>query len=666
MSNYPDKFSQTTCPYCGSNIVAKAGTCSRCGRLVNPDSPTDNEATIVSASRARPVPSSPPVRSSPASTSGGRKKLLWLLLVGGAGSLCLLCLGAGLLFFWLSNNRFVAEPNPVETEPAVSPSAVEDVLTFLREQDTVPLEPVEPLDPFAGPLPVSQLPPPPPIVRQIDTLNLVLGGVDTMQGVVEEITVETPDATTIPAHIQVEQGGDYILSGQIYDLRTASSETDNYLGGNLYVGIPLTEEQLQNATATNVGVIYFSAAGPQFIPGYLDTVESRVVFLTSHLSPYEPAIETPSAEIKRFIQEEATAMAFAAESKLEEVAFEAFKEYLNKFDNLDASTKALIQAAVMNNRDDIAAALTSSNPRDFQSVMASLNLAFGKAIADNVEESVLQGILTQVSGNPDTICTVAEAAGSAAGGDYWKAVEILGKSYSESIPAVQGAQMAIRLMQFGWGAWKQHEWQTAYDAYAKDEPWEVIIHTYGGITDYARDKFLKPDGSRMSLDEAEQLVTKLFDERRQCEAKEAVEARKLEAIYRDFQQRDKLTALAERLGMSRNPTTGKYDEPAVFRSYVSIYQSIARELTRLGLKRSWGAGDNWSPQIEARELFDAFVRDGAAAYHRKLAELEASTARSLAIAQACNLPPDNEAPPTAAVWILKKHRPLAGIAPRSG
>jgi hypothetical protein len=101
----------------------------------------------------------------------------------------------------------------------------------------------------------------------------------------------------------------------------------------------------------------------------------------------------------------------------------------------------------------------------------------------------------------------------------------------------------------------------------------------------------------------------------------------------------------------------------VFRSYVSIYRSIERELLRLGLKRSWGAGDNWSPQIEARELFDTFVRDGATAYRQKLAELEASAAKPLGLEQKCNLPPTNEATP---VWVLTSTEPSKQVLDYEG
>ena len=240
--------------------------------------------------------------------------------------------------------------------------------------------------------------------------------------------------------------------------------------------------------------------------------------------------------------------------------------------------------------------------------------------------SALQGILKEVSGYPDIVVALGEAAGAAAGGDYWKAVEVLGKAYSDQFIVVKGAKPAIKVVGVTIRVWKEHEWQSAYKAYMQGAPrdyigirksvqagdWEQLTRSYGGIVDHVRDKYTNPDGSQMPFDEAKTFAKKLFDQRKQREVREAQEAKKLEDIYRDFKNTLKIQELANRLGLI-NPETNRLDEhvePQVFRSYVAIYRSIQRDMTTLGLNKKWWFGDTFRPPTEARELFNAFLSGG--------------------------------------------------------
>lgn len=508
-------------------------------------------------------------------------------------------------------------------------------------------------------------PAPKPAQHERAVGDVVIGGPGALAAIVDGMTIES-QAHRAAASVEREayeraaQSGDYVTSPNIVVIDAPERPGDDaYLGDRVTISLPLDSQQRARATNTNVGALYLSVKGPEFIPGHLDPGGARVTIQTGHLSGYTAAVESVRTEIGRIIEQQALEEVNAYRDALADKAIEAAEAYLKQLDSLDGGTKRTILMAVIKQREDIGKMFSASGAGDVQAFNQSLNLVIGKAIVDNVGESKLSAVLAQVTDNADVIAELSEAAGHAAGGDYWRAVEILGKAYSTRTPVYQAVDKTVAALRFVEGVWKEHEWSSAYRAYVEGAPrdymgirkavepghWEEIARSYGGIVDYVIRKHPKPDGSELSWEEASELAKRLFDERRARESAAQKERERLRGLLAWLEQRQDnllLTRLADRAQLV--DARGEVDKPATVRRYFALMRSIRRELTALGLPCCDGAR---MPR-DAEDLIYAYIDGGVGEYRAKLADIRSRVAGRLALGQSAgsaDASPSKEEPP---------------------
>jgi len=339
-------------------------------------------------------------------------------------------------------------------------------------------------------------------------------------------------------------------------------------------------------------------------------------------NPVPPAPETGgrSEAIKRFIEKEAERRAASVAAKLEDKAVDALKEFLDqKLNKLDGGVKGAILTAVIKQREHIAEMAKASGEEDYVAFNQNLNLLIGKAILDNVPAGGCAAVLKSVTGQTKNIARVSNAAGDVAGGQYWDAVEMLGKAYSESTPIYRWVTTAAKAETVVFNAWTSQQWESAYELYKKpDFTWEKIEGSayFGEIKAYLRQNL--PDGTKLDDSQLMAQAQKMFKERQQREVQAEVERKRLEAAYVFFTDQ-KATAnlenLAKRFGIKAA------GDPELFRQFLKLLKTSEGELARMGLKVNWYDKGKFIGQPELIELLVAYNKGGMEGYRAKLAEM---------------------------------------------
>ena len=157
--------------------------------------------------------------------------------------------------------------------------------------------------------------------------------------------------------------------------------------------------------------------------------------------------------------------------------------------------------------------------------------------------------------------------------------------------------------------------------------WEEIERSYGGIIDYMIRKHPRPDGSKLSREEASALAKKMFDERRARESAADRERARLRGMLKWLESREDSASLMSRLA-DRARTLGedgRMGKPATVRRFFRLMQSIRTELNRVGIPCCDGA----SMPRDAETLIYAYVKGGVGAYREALADIQKRSARKL-------------------------------------
>jgi hypothetical protein len=439
-----------------------------------------------------------------------------------------------------------------------------------------------------------------------------------------------------------------VLGDVLFDIRSdARKGADAWLGGPLWVTLPLTEDQRRDARPGNVGAVYLSELGPFFIHGELDFQAGTVTFPTSHLCFFTPAEEAAEAEIAALIRDQAQAGVDAAEEMLSDEFKNAVDDYLDEIlpGPVKESMKMKILAKVWERREEIADLAKAVGAENGGEIVQSAGKLIGKIVVDNLDEGAFQAVLGDLMDNVDVVSAAGEAAAKARAGDPWAAAELLGRSIGEKTPLYKTVTGAAEQVQARIDQWKEHEWETAYAAWrwgAKGSfmgihrpvqagDWEQIESSYGGILDTVKKKF----GSKHLLTsdaKASAFARKMFEERKQREQAAAREEARLQRIYKVFS------------GAKSWPYKGQYLEqtglkeapPALqFESFLRTVRAIEKDLGESGVKGGFLDWINvkegtFMLRSEARELLNAFTQGGAEAYHKTLGEIRARIAKARA------------------------------------
>ena len=80
---------------------------------------------------------------------------------------------------------------------------------------------------------------------------------------------------------------------------------------------------------------------------------------------------------------------------------------------------------------------------DVEGAAISTQVLMGKILVDNVPESRLAGLLNDLTKHTDIAADASQAAGSFAGGDYYKASETIGRIIWKQSPIGKNVDRAI-------------------------------------------------------------------------------------------------------------------------------------------------------------------------------------------------------------------------------
>ncbi|MEN6426257.1 MAG: PKD domain-containing protein [Phycisphaerales bacterium] len=487
-------------------------------------------------------------------------------------------------------------------------------------------------DPFDLPVPVA--PPQLPVQRRIEEGGVTLAGTQELAAVIGQAQVKAiqPDQLASPAAEALREARNLglILGSQVIDITPpAPYDHGQYLPADLQVVLPLTAEQSSGATPRNVGVVYLSARGPVYLDGYYDQARSAVVVQVPHLSGFISFRRDPMQEITDAIAEEASRRAWGyveeAREKLEEKLLESAGEYLEKqaFEKLDGGIKRKILLGLVTHREAIGSLFSASGAQDPASFCQAFQLLMGKIIVDNVPASGLRSVLEAAMNSTDTVAAVAQAGGQAAGGDYWAAVEILGKLYSESTPIYQLTVQAAAIMDVGWSMLKDDALEAFYEEYKAGTFVPERVTRREDILRYLKRKFPKPDGTAMTDTETAKFVEDNFAQRQSHEKETAKREAEIKKIYEWYLDHPLVRSTIEK----RFNTSNRAD---CFRRFLRILDSVDGHLVRLGIRRSpWARDGAFMPQPETVELVNAFQSGGAPAFNRTLKEIERRLAKPL-------------------------------------
>jgi hypothetical protein len=478
-------------------------------------------------------------------------------------------------------------------------------------------------------------PAPLPVNRRFAEVGLVVSGPQELGKLIEQVKVAAivPGQVAGPAAEALRQSREklgLLLGERVLEITPpASAANGALLPADLRLSLPLSAEQRKGATAHNVGAVYLSPRGPVAIKGFYDQANAAVIVHVPHLSSFISFRRDPKAELTQYIAEEASKRAWAKveniRGKIEEKLIESAEDYLKKqaFDKLDGGVKRSILVGLVKHRGDLANLFSSSGAQDPTTFCQTFQVLLGKVIVDQVPASKLRSVLEAVTENTETIATVAEAGGQAAGGDYWAAIEILGKAYAQTTPIYQYTVQAAAIMDAGWSLLKDDALEEFYKEYQAGTFVPERVSRRMDLMMYLQRKFPKPDGKKMSDAETVKFVEDNF-QRRQLHEKETAEwEADLKQIHAWYSQR---IFLEDKIKERFNETNGT----DCFRRFLRILDAIDGHLVRLGICRPpWGPKGEFQPQTEMLELVQAFEKGGAREFQLKVKEIERRLARPL-------------------------------------
>ncbi len=100
--------------------------------------------------------------------------------------------------------------------------------------------------------------------------------------------------------LRTARQADLVLGDRVIDITPpAPYDHGEYLPADLQLVLPLTTEQIAEATARNVGVVHLSTRGPVYLDGYYDPTRSAVVVHVPHLSGFISFRRDPMREITK-------------------------------------------------------------------------------------------------------------------------------------------------------------------------------------------------------------------------------------------------------------------------------------------------------------------------------------------------------------------------------
>lgn len=537
-----------------------------------------------------------------------RSLACWMMLIAGVGIVLTGCRD---------------ESPPAEPEAPSSPPT---------EASTANVPPTAAADPFDLPRPAA--PAPLPVRRTIDEAGVTLAGEQDLAAVISQArvaSVEPDQLAGAPAEAlrQARELG-LVLGPVVVEITPpAPYAHGQYLPADLQLALPLTAEQCDGATTRNVGAVYLSSHGPVYLDGYYDQANSAVVVPVPHLSGFISFRRDPTQEIAAAIAAEASRRAWGAideaRKQLEEKLVKSAEEYLEKqaFDKLDGGIKRKILLGLVTHRDDVGSLFSASGAQDPAGFCQAFQLLMGKIIVDNVPASGLRNVLETVTNSPDTIAAVSQAGGQAAGGDYWAAVEVLGKAYSQSTPIYQATVQTAAIMDAGWSLLKDDALETFYQEYKAGTYVPERVSTRMDLLMYLKRKFPKSGGKTMTDAEAVQFVEDNFAQRQAHEKEAAQWEAKLKKLHEWYAEHPLVGSAIEQ----RFRESNRADR---FRRFLRILDISDGHLVRLGIRRSpWTADGAFRPQPETLDLVNAFRDGGAPGFQRALKEIERRLAKPL-------------------------------------
>jgi hypothetical protein len=550
--------------------------------------------------------------------SGGRS--LWL-----CGGIFALLLAASVMLGGCGDKK--EAPKPDATKPAPK--------TVVKNTTSAPtptaIQPAPAQDPFT--LPVIAKPTDLPVNRKFDAVKLTVSGTKDMEAIIKQVKVNAlkpAQLTGTMATAYKQATASLVLGDNILDITPPAEFADHKLmPGDLRLSLPLTDEQCKGATANNVGVVYLSDHGPVVIDGYYDQANKAVIVTVPHLTPFISFFRDPKQELTDYIASEASKRAWAEvenmRGKLEEKLISSVDEYLKKqaFEKLDGGVKRNILVGIAKHRGDLANLFSASGSGDATGFCQTYQVLVGKIIVDLAPASKLRDVLEAVTGNTETIATVSQAGGQAAGGDYWAAIEILGKAYSKTTPIYQYTMAAVSVIDAGWSMMKDDALEGYYRDYKKGDFLPERLERRMDLMMYIQRKFPKEDGKKMSDGEVVKFVMNNFERRKEHEKEKAQWEADLKQIFKWYQDR---VFLKDKIKERFNVKT----DADCFRVFLRILDSIDGHLVRMGIcKKPWAPNGTFVPQAEMVELVQAFKNGGATQFNKTVKEIERRLAHPL-------------------------------------
>ena len=498
-------------------------------------------------------------------------------------------------------------------------------------------------------------------VRQIGQTQLA--GASVVARIVRDAAAETVPAAQAPAPVQqaraqAAQSG-VVVSDTLTRLERPAADDGKggaWLGGKVWVTLPRSAEQKAEARPGATGVVYLSELGPFFIPGRLDLAAGTVTFATEHFSYFASATQRAEAELAGFIRAKAQSGADAAQTMVTDKLKNAVDDYLDKMlpDAVKGSVKMKVLKQVWDRREEIAELAKAAGEEDPAAIARGTSLLIGKAIVDNLDEGAFQTVFSGLVDKAGMVEAAPEAFKKARAGDYWAAVEVMGRAYSTETPIYKAVTGAAEQVQKRIDDWKQHEWETAFAAYTRGAPgsfmgirrpvdagdWEQLVTSYGGIVDYVQKKYGISDPEKASAH-----ARKLFDARKSQE--EA--ARKEEARLRRWLDAFNGARWSGKSDFIRTAGLEGKSQKEQFEAFLKRVNTVERDMASLGIAGGAMYWTNiekgqWGINAQARELLTAFATGGAKAYREKLAALRKDLAKPL---KALPPPPAKPSAPAA-------------------
>jgi len=473
------------------------------------------------------------------------------------------------------------------------------------------------------------------VERVVKGAGVALAGSDKLKDVIAKAQVKLiePDEVAGPAADALKQmrNEDAFIPGEkIVDIIPPAPYAEGeYLPEDMQLVLPLTAEQCEGATAHNVGVAHLSPYGPIYIDGYYDEMRSAVVIKVPHLSSFLSFRRDPQKEIAAAIASEASKRAWAmideTRKQLEGQLMESAEEYLKNqaFDKLDSGIKRKMLLGVIKHREDLGNLFAASGRQDAVGFCQSFQLLMGKIIIDNTPASKLRDVLEAVTNNTETIAAVSQAGGRAAGGDYWAAIEIIGKSYSKTTPIYQYTVQAAAIIDAGWSMLKDDALEEFYKEYKAGTFVPERVSGRMDILMYLKRKFPKKGGGKMTDSEAVKFVVDNFAQRQTHEKKAAELKVQLKSIHDWYRKHPLIRSAIEK--RFNKPNTAD-----CFRRFLRIIDAAQNHLVGMGIYRKpWGPKGEFGPQNEMRDMINGFRDGGASGFNRVLKEIQRRLANPL-------------------------------------